>query len=366
MIEIEPTATPSPAPRTNPLLFGHEDAEREMAMAVAAGRLPHAWLLTGPSGIGKATLAFRFARYLLVEGATVGKTADLPASLAVDPAHPVFRRIASGGHADLLTVERKLDDRRQRLRSDIVVDDVRGVGPFLASTPAEGGWRVVVVDGADTMTTSAANALLKVLEEPPDRSVLILTGARPARVLPTLRSRCRRVALSPLAPAMVAELLRRYRPALPAAEIDALARDAGGSIGAALMLADAGGLAIKAEARRLLASLPALDMAGLLQLADRVATAENDVAFRLSAESILEWLEAVIRIAAGAPAKPHSGGNAIDHQALTAVAARASLDRWLEVWDNTTRLLSQADHANLDRRQVLLASLFGVREVLGG
>ncbi|MCU0837537.1 MAG: DNA polymerase III subunit delta' [Rhodospirillales bacterium] len=366
MIETERSAPPTLAPRANPLLFGHDDAEREMATALAAGRLAHAWLLTGPSGIGKATLAFRFARYLLVEGSGGGAAGGVPAGLAVDAAHPVFRRIASGGHADLLTVERKLDDRRQRLRSDIVVDDVRGVGPFLASTPAEGGWRVVVVDGADAMTTSAANALLKVLEEPPDRSVLILTCARPARLLPTLRSRCRRVSLSPLSPAVVAELLGRYRPALPAAEIDGLARDAGGSIGAALLLADAGGLAIKAEARRLLATLPALDVAGLLKLADRVAAAEDDVAFKLSAESLLEWLEAVIRTAAGAPAKGYSGSDAPDRQALTAIAARASLDRWLEVWDNTARLLSQADHANLDRRQVLLASVFGVREVLGG
>ncbi len=149
----------------------------------------HAWLITGAPGVGKATLAYRFARRLLA-GVQPGDT------LAVDPASPVFRRVAVGSHADLLTVEREWDDKKSRLRGEIVVDDARAISAFLRLTPAEGGWRVVVIDGAEHMNRNAANAVLKMLEEPPPRAVLLLTCAAPGRLLPTIRSRCRRLALT--------------------------------------------------------------------------------------------------------------------------------------------------------------------------
>src|SRR5205814_6509761 len=159
---------------------------------VEAGRLPHAILLSGPRGIGKATFAFRLARFLLAG------PEDLPAEmfgetekggLAIDSESGVFRRVASGGHADLLTVERAYDPRRRRMRGEIVVGDTREISAFLRLTPAEGGWRVVIVDGADEMNRNAANALLKILEEPPQRALLLLVAHSPGRLLPTIRSR---------------------------------------------------------------------------------------------------------------------------------------------------------------------------------
>ncbi len=175
------------APRENPDLFGHEDAERTFAAAASTGRLHHAWLITGAEGVGKATLAYRLARRLL-------GGAD-----AVDhPANPVFRRVARATHADLLTVEREWDEKRKRQRTEIVVEGARDIAGFLRLTPAEGGWRIVVVDGAEHLNRNAANALLKVLEEPPARAVLLLTCAAPGRLLPTVRSRCRRLPLRPL------------------------------------------------------------------------------------------------------------------------------------------------------------------------
>ncbi len=197
----------APPPRANPDLVGHEAAERELERLYRAGRLPHAILLTGPRGIGKATLAFRFARFLLAERESRRRTrpsrsfsaasARKP-GFAIDPESGVFRRIAAGGHADLLTVERAWDPRRRRLRGEIVVEDTREIAAFFRLTAAEEGWRVVIVDGAEEMNRNAANALLKILEEPPDRALLLLVSHNPGRLLPTIRSRCRRLGMAAL------------------------------------------------------------------------------------------------------------------------------------------------------------------------
>ena len=163
--------TEFPDPRHNPDLLAHHAAEQVLLDAWNSGRLPHAWLIGGIPGIGKATLAFRFARFVLSNGeeATGGLFGDPPpaTSLYVAPSHPVFTRVASNGHADLLTIERPFDDKKGRLKTDIPVDQVRRIAPFLHLTAAEGGWRVVIVDGADRLNTNGQNAILKILEEPP-------------------------------------------------------------------------------------------------------------------------------------------------------------------------------------------------------
>src|SRR5665213_3453397 len=152
-----------------------------------------------------------------------------PTGLAVDPANPAFRRVASGGHADVLLIERAYDEKRKRRRSEIVIDDVRRIGEFLHLTPAEGGWRIVIVDGADEMNRNAANALLKVLEEPSARARLLITSASPGRLLPTIRSRCRHLSLDVLAHDQIDDLLRKYRPGLSRDESAGLIALADGS-----------------------------------------------------------------------------------------------------------------------------------------
>ncbi|MBU6476153.1 MAG: ATP-binding protein, partial [Alphaproteobacteria bacterium] len=197
--EVDSAAPDAPAdlsPRANPDFAGHEGVERGLLQDYLSGRMPHAIVLAGPSGIGKATLAFRLARFLLAqvddrEQGLFGEVAPdasrpefksgafaPPTSLYVPPDDPVFRRVAAGGHADLVTVEREYDEKRGRLKSEISVDAVRRIHPFLRMTAAEGGWRVVVVDGADTLNASSQNALLKILEEPPKKTVLILTTSQ--------------------------------------------------------------------------------------------------------------------------------------------------------------------------------------------
>ncbi len=349
-----------PEPRENPSLAGHEAAEQELLRAFASKRLPHGLLITGQHGIGKATLAYRFARFLLSQvpeedgGGLFAPAA--PTSLALPADHPVFRRVASNGHADLLTVERGIDPKRKRERTEIVVDDTRSIAAFLRLTPAEGGWRIVVVDTADEMNRNAANAVLKILEEPPKRSILILVSDNPGRLLPTIRSRCRKLPLRPLARPLVAELIGRYRPDLSMADRAALVELADGSIGHAIELAEAGGLDLSRRLLGLLSRLPQLDGAELHGFADTVSRRGSDDAFRVISELIPATLSRAIADAARrASAADRKEGP------LGKLLSRSRLDRWVEVWEKISELFSQADAVNLDRKQVVLNALFALQ-----
>jgi DNA polymerase-3 subunit delta' len=225
-----------PEPRANPHFRGHEAAVASLHHAAMSGRLHHGWLISGQPGIGKATLAYRFARWLLA-GAT---TPDL----SLPSSAPVFRRVAAGTHPDLFTVEKRINAKTEKLQSEIVIATVQEASAFMRLTPAEGGWRVVVIDGAEDMNPNAANALLKVLEEPPARSILLLVSSAPGRLLPTIRSRCRALPLAYLPETDVAALLADYAPELAAGERSRLAALAEGSIGTALALAAENGVAI--------------------------------------------------------------------------------------------------------------------------
>jgi DNA polymerase-3 subunit delta' len=354
-----------PPPRANAILCGQGAAEQELLAAASAGRLPHSWLLCGERGVGKATLAFRFARFLLAGGAGQGGSTLFTAAaaeasaaagdgLAVSPSHPVFRRVASGGHADLFTCERQMDDKRNRLRTEIVVDDIRQIPGFLSHTAAEGGWRVVIVDGVEEANRSAANALLKVLEEPPPRSLLLLVSHRPGILLPTIRSRCRRLDLRPLAAADLVHLLGIYRPDLGATEAGALALLGEGSIGVALALADSGGVELHDEIQRLLLGLPALNVVALDRLGARVAKGGAVDLFPIVTGCLCRWLARVIRAASTGG----DAGSGPERAAVERLAGAASLDRWLEVWEKTRGLLARADSANLDRKQVVFELFF--------
>lgn len=335
-------------PRANPWLAGHDDAEAMLRQLTLANRLPHAWLFCGPAGIGKATLAFRFARFLLA--AADGRPAS---GLALDPSHPTFRRVASGGHADLLTIERMFDEKRNRRRSEIVVDDIRRVSHFLHATPAEGGWRVVVIDGADDMNRSAANALLKILEEPPQRSLLLLIADAPGRLLGTLRSRCRCLSLRPLSDGVVGSLLARYRPDTSEEERQAVIGLAQGSIGRALILLDGGGGRVNAAMAAVFLSLPALDLREVDQLCHLLTGSDREDAFPIAVELLQARLQQLIRPRDAPPALDQAMLSADERQHLAGLAAAAPLDRWLEVWDKAAALLARVVPSYLDPRQVL-------------
>ena len=223
------------APRETTVLHGHAEAERALLEAYRGRRFHHAWLIAGPAGIGKATLAYRMARFVLAHPDPRAPAVQRATSLHVDADHPVARRIAAQAHGDLLVLERTINEKTNKLRQDIQVDDVRRTVTFFGSTAGEGGWRVAIVDAVDELNREGANALLKILEEPPRRAVLLLVSHSAARVLPTIRSRCRLLALRPL-PA--AEVARAAAAAIgegaEAADIKAAAAAADGSVRRAL------------------------------------------------------------------------------------------------------------------------------------
>jgi DNA polymerase-3 subunit delta' len=347
-----------PHPRKNSHLAGHGEAEQTLLQAYNSGRLPHAWLITGPAGIGKATLAFRFARFVLArangEGGLFAAAPSPPDSLSVVESDPVFQRVASGGHADFMGVERSEDPKTGKMRTVISVDQTRGIGKFFSLTAAEGGWRVVVIDSADEMNRNAANAALKVLEEPPAKSLLILVSHNPGRLLPTIRSRCRRLTLNPLADETVAELLTRYHP--EAEDVELLSRLASGSIGRALSLAEEGGLALYHDLMGLLESLPELDTGALHGLGQRAA--KSDTAFHVLSDLLQEWLGRLILFAADGARQGADPGET----ALMERLSSGGLEPWLEVWEKVNRLLARADKQ--DRMQVVLNVFFTMERAL--
>ncbi len=361
--------TEIPSPRETERLIGHEDAERRLLEAWSSGRLPHGWLITGPKGIGKATLAYRFARFLLVHGEAGGSAdegpsmfgdalpAAAPETLAVEASHPVFRRVASSGHADLQVLERGLADDGKRMQTVIPVEKVRVAGHAMSLTAGEGGWRIVIVDGAEDMNVNAANALLKLLEEPPPRAMLLLVSHAPGRLLPTIRSRCCRLRLSPLEPAALSELLELYRPDLPTEERVVLASLADGSIGRALSLADSDGLAIRRNVVGLIAGVPSLDMAAASKFADRIARRDADAAWHTATDLATRCLADIVGSGARGTNLAARGYTDPEAAALRRLGEAASLDRWVEVWEKTSRLFAQTDSASLDRKQAMLSAL---------
>jgi len=367
---------PIPAPRENPELIGHEAAERRFLTVREAGRLPHAWLIAGPRGIGKATFAHRAARYLLANPTAAGNGSDgpglfgdaapaaAPGSLYIPPDDPVFRRAAAGGHADLLTIERSVNPDTGKMRSEIAVSQVHAAGSFLRLTPAEGGWRVVVVDSVDELNPTGANALLKFLEEPPSRAILLLVSHAPGRLLATIRSRCSRLNLRPLEEDAVLAILALRRPDLSDADRIGLARLADGSPGRALALAEEGGLDLYRDMIGLAAALPGTDGPALHRLGERLARNGQEDAFRTVSDLLGWWIARLVRAGAhgrlALPVVPEEEG----FQAR--LLGAAGLDRWMEVWEKTARLSDRTDRLNLDRKQSVLTMFHALQRAMNG
>ena len=294
-------------PRQNQELVGLAKAEQEFLNVFRAGCLHHAWLICGPRGIGKATLAYRMARYILTQNSQqedesgnilnnldyndgVNSQKTSRPSLFLNADHPVFRRIASCSHADFLSIERGEDKISKKNRKEIIVDDVRSISSFLSKTPAEGEWRVVLVDAADELNTNASNALLKVLEEPPKKAFLILVAHNSGRLLPTVRSRCRQLLLKPLNTKVVTSFIQHQFPESNVDELKRIVSVSGGSIGNALRLLESDGLEIYRLVNSLLSNLPNMNISVLHDLGDRVAKDSTGETFHTLLLILNYWL----------------------------------------------------------------------------
>ena len=327
----------APHPRMTNGLAGHALAEAALLAAYRSGRVPHAFLFVGAKGIGKATLAYRLARFVLAHPDPTAAEVQAATSLAVDPSHPVARRIAARTHADLLILERTPNDKGV-MRQQIAVEDVYRTVSFFGSTAGEGGWRIAIVDSVDELNRFGANALLKVLEEPPRRALLLLISHSLAAVPATLRSRCRIVTLRPLAQAEVgAALAAAMESSTDDAEIGAAAAAAGGSVARALAFLDEDALALRQQALEALEALPTLDANALHALGDAIAGTDPQ---RLAAfiDTINAWLAQRL----------DRNANEIER-----------LARLAEAWERINAAARDAAEYNLERKP-LVFSVFGL------
>jgi DNA polymerase-3 subunit delta' len=326
----------APPPRATAGFFGHPAAETALLECYRAGRLPHAWLIGGPSGIGKATLAYRMARFVLAHPDPQASAVQSATTLAVRSDHSAARRITAQGHSDLLVLERT-EGEKGKLRTRIAIEDIRKSVGFFGSTAGEGGWRVAIVDSVDELNNEGANALLKILEEPPRRALLLLVSHAPGRVLATIRSRCRLLMLRPLSPAdtaaAAAEALGR---SADDPDLRAAAEAAEGSVARALMLLEGSGLALRQRVLDLLAQLPDPDRRALHALGDAIGgTDPHTLAAFL--DTVNAWL------AAGLSRTPN------DASRLVLLAA---------AWEKVNRAARDAYEYNLERKP-LVFNVFG-------
>jgi DNA polymerase-3 subunit delta' len=321
---------PDPAENLTPT--GLQATLDVLCAAYATGRMHHAWLLTGPRGIGKATAAARFAAHLLRHG----EPAAAPKTWSPAPAGDAAEAgVASGAHPNIVFLRRPWDEERKRFRGEITVEEVRRAIAFLGSTAAGGRWRVVIVDPADDLNANAANALLKSLEEPPARTVFLVLANAPRRLLATLRSRCLPLAVPALtADAALAALERLGLGAdHPSDDLRHAAGHCGGSVRRAILILREDGVEMQRRLARLIEGRARPDWSEIHALAGTLLGAEAEDRYRLFLDFVHDAVSA--RVAAAALPLPALAG-------------------WVEVWEKTRRAAELADEYNLDRKQAIL------------
>jgi DNA polymerase III subunit delta' len=332
-------------------VIGHETAEEEFLGSYNGGRFHHAWLITGAKGIGKATFAYRAAKFLLTQedgGALFGP----PDTLNSDPAHPAISLMNAGAHPGLMVLKRKYDSKNKKFFSAIRVDDVRGLSKFFGLKSSDGGWRVVIIDCMDDMNINSANAVLKILEEPPHKTIFFLVSHTPASLLPTIRSRCRRLQLEILADDQVKQVVQPYMGNMSTDQLNTLAALAEGSPGRAVALLQDGGLDAFQMIMEIFADYPGFDGAKLHGLADTCGKKDGEPLYRMFTELFPWWLSRLVRVAAiGRDAFPLVTG---ELEVMNKLNQAKAAPFWIRAWEHANQMIRRGDAVNLDRKQVVL------------
>jgi DNA polymerase III subunit delta' len=327
----------APHPRHVYSLIGHERAEAEMLSAYREGCLAHAWLIGGKEGIGKATLAWRFARFLLANPDPAAKAVRKALNLQVEPTHSAARLLAGLAHPDFALIRREWKTNPKRLATEIAVDDVRAGLQVFQLSAAFGGWRVAIVDSAEDLNPNSANALLKMVEEPPQRSLILVISHRPSQVLPTIRSRCRRLRLDPLAEDEIIGAVSGLGPPFSEAGHEAIAvaaKRASGSVREALIRLAPESEGAGALIEQVVAGLPRPDPRAVARLAEAVGGRAGDEAYRAFHRDLYDWLVTYARDAEPRSLRAEEIGG---------------------LWDRIRDAQRETDELNLDRKLHILA-----------
>lgn len=342
-------------PKDNPFLVGHEKEEKLFLEAYKSGALHHAWLIEGIEGIGKATFCYKIARFLLEADETKRETYQ---TLDVSPNSSSFIQISSGSNPNFKVIERGYtetdkkkiikaikdgeplgDDELQDLKKSTVikVDEVREINSFLSKKSFDGAWRVVLIDSVDELNTASANAILKILEEPPAKSILLLVSHNPNKLLPTIRSRCAKLNLEPLSETNIAMLLRRFLPELKEKEVQGLAKISQGSIGKAINYATNDGLKIYEDLQAVLYAGNRFDLSKALNLASSAASDEN--IWQLTIELVLKFVADLVK----------SGEKA---------------ENFFELYDEIVKTNNEVIGLNMDKKQAMLNIFYMITKVM--
>ena len=325
--------TNAPHPRLTDELFGQQAAEHELLEAYRSGKLPHAWILGGEKGIGKATLAWQFAKFILSYPDPAHPFVKQATTLFVEKTHPVVQRIHALGHGDVHVLRREWNDKTKKHFSDIRAEDVRSAVHVFQRAASEGGYRIVILDSAEDLNGSSANALLKMIEEPPDKSLFLIVSHRPNQILPTIRSRCRKLVLRSLSDADCTRALSAFYSEGQGSEMDKAVSLARGSVSRALKLLGGQSLALHMQLERALAALPEVHWSEAHSIADHVTGRTNDEEFETWVEAIQDWLSQKI----------HRPADNI-----------RTLKPWADVWSTIEAQIRETEIFNLDRRSLVL------------
>jgi DNA polymerase-3 subunit delta' len=352
-----------------PAPVGHARQEAYLAGLAAQNRLPHALLLAGPQGIGKSLFALRLAAFLLSKGSASGiqhsaglldllppepKAAKAPDSLAVPPQSPIARRILAGSHPDFLLIRPEFDEKKKEYKAEIPVETVRRIGEFMALTPSESDWRVAVIDSVDQLNRNAANAVLKVLEEPPAKAVLVLVSHNPGRLLPTIRSRCQLVGFAPLPEAAFLQVMAGRGVA--AEEAHALASLSGHAPGRGFALQEGGGIALYAALLEWLAN--GAPQAGVGALMDALLKKDGEQSWQQLGWILDTLLMRVQKTALGlTPEGEIAPGEAA---ALMRIGKARAASGWVRLWERAASQWADASQFYLDKRLVLQQFLYEI------